>query len=202
MPHHKCARESFAIESGQGQQPHRQSTFSPKALENFCVSMEVTMSDFILARMLHVAGVVLWIGGVAFVTTVLIPALRNLPEAEQRLEWFERLENRFATQARIVTLLTGLSGFYMLHTLDAWDRYLSAEYWWVHAMTIVWLIFTLVLFVLEPLVLHRLFQKKARQNSTKAFKVIHRMHWLLLGISMLAIVGAVAGSRGVNLFGM
>lgn len=125
------------------------------------------MSDFILARMLHVAGVVLWIGGVAFVTTVLIPALRNLPEAEQRLEWFERLENRFATQARIVTLLTGLSGFYMLHTLDAWDRYLSAEYWWVHAMTIVWLIFTLVLFVLEPLVLHRLFQKKPGKTLPK-----------------------------------
>ncbi len=32
---------------------------------------------FVLARTFHVLGVVLWIGGVAFVTTVLIPALKN-----------------------------------------------------------------------------------------------------------------------------
>ena len=38
------------------------------------------MDDFVyfgLARALHVMGVVLWIGGVAFVTTVLIPSLRK-----------------------------------------------------------------------------------------------------------------------------
>lgn len=157
------------------------------------------MSDFIFARILHVVGVVLWIGGVAFVTTVLIPALRDLSDAGQRLIWFERLEKRFGTQAKIVTLITGLSGFYMLNSLDAWNRYIASEYWWVHLMTFVWLIFTLVLFVLEPLILHRFFKEKAQKNSETAFKVLHRMHWILLGISLLAIIGAVAGTRGINL---
>ncbi len=37
------------------------------------------------ARVLHVVGVVLWIGGVAFVTTVVIPTLRREPDGQQRL---------------------------------------------------------------------------------------------------------------------
>lgn len=156
------------------------------------------MSDFIFARILHVVGVVFWIGGVAFVTTVLIPSLRQLAEPEQRLIWFERLESRFALQAKIVTLITGLSGFYMLEYLNAWDRYFSVEFWWVHLMTLVWGIFTLVLFVLEPLLLHQLFHKKAQENSAQTFKVLHRMHWILLTLSILAILGAVAGTRGVH----
>ena len=45
---------------------------------------------FIVARILHVIGVVLWIGGVAFVTTVLIPALRSLPDEKERFKLFEK----------------------------------------------------------------------------------------------------------------
>ena len=63
---------------------------------------------FILARVVHVLGVVLWIGGVAFVTTVLLPALRRTADPARRLALFEELEGRFAFQARIVTVLTGL----------------------------------------------------------------------------------------------
>ena len=66
---------------------------------------------FILARVVHVLGVVLWIGGVAFVTTVLLPALRRTTDPARRLALFEELEGRFAFQARIVTVVTGLSGF-------------------------------------------------------------------------------------------
>ena len=40
---------------------------------------------FAVARALHVVGVVLWIGGVAFVTTTLIPSLREMADADQRL---------------------------------------------------------------------------------------------------------------------
>ena len=40
------------------------------------------MNDFVLARVIHVLGVVLWIGGVAMVTTVLLPALRRMDHNE------------------------------------------------------------------------------------------------------------------------
>ncbi|MCV6610425.1 MAG: hypothetical protein OIF55_06620 [Amphritea sp.] len=154
------------------------------------------MAMFTLARVLHVAGVVLWIGGVAFVTTVLIPALRRLPEADQRMDLFEQLEGRFALQARIVTVITGASGYYLLHVLEAWDRYQSLQFWWMHLMTAIWGIFTLVLFVLEPLFLHRWFHEQAKIDSEKTFARVHRMHKVLLSLSLLAVAGAVAGSHG------
>ena len=151
---------------------------------------------FILARVVHVIGVVLWIGGVAFVTTVLLPSLRSIADADNRLDLFEHLEGRFAFQARIVTLVTGLSGFYMLHVMNGWQRYQDVYFWWLHLMTVIWIIFTVVLFILEPLVLHRWFREQAIKNSDKAFTRIHTMHKLLLSLSLLAVFGAVAGSHG------
>lgn len=157
--------------------------------------MEITY-----ARIIHILGVVLWIGGVAMVTMVILPAVRKMSAKEERLETFEKIEGRFASLAKIFTLLTGLSGFYMLYKLEAWERYLYWEFWWVHAMTIVWLLFTLILFVLEPLVLHRLFRKQALENPERTFKFIHRAHWVLLILSLITIIGAVAGSHGLFFF--
>lgn len=151
---------------------------------------------FVLARTLHVIAVVLWIGGVAFVTTVLIPSIRNLPTATDRLTLFETLEGKFAFQAKITTLVTGISGYYMLDFMNAWDRYQHMQFWWLHLMTLVWAIFTLVLFVLEPLVLHRWFHQQAVKNSDNAFLWLHRMHKVLLTLSLIAVFGAVAGSHG------
>jgi uncharacterized membrane protein len=161
------------------------------------------MDEFVyfgLARALHVVGVVLWIGGVAFVTTTLIPSLRKMPEPDQRLALFEQLEGKFAFQARIVTLITGLTGFYMLDYLQAWDRYQQLQFWWIHLMTLIWLIFTLVLFVLEPLVLHRRFKAMATENSDRAFTLLHRMHKVLLALSLITVFGTVAGVHGLLVF--
>lgn len=149
-----------------------------------------------LARALHVIGVVLWIGGVAMVTTVLLPATRRLKNAGEQVAFFERIEQGFARQARFTTLLTGLTGFHMLATMHAWGRYQLAQYWWVHAMTAIWAIFTVMLFILEPLVLHRWFLRKAAQNPGKTFRLIQRMHWLLLTLSLVTVFGAVSGVHG------
>jgi len=161
------------------------------------------MEDFIyfgLARALHVVGVVLWIGGVAFVTTTLIPSLRKMVDTDKRLILFEQLEGKFAFQARIVTLVTGLTGFYMLEYMHAWGRYQQIQFWWLHLMTLIWLIFTLVLFVLEPLVLHRRFKLMAIENSDRAFALLHRMHKILLALSLITVFGTVAGVHGISVF--
>lgn len=151
---------------------------------------------FVIARAIHILGVVMWIGGVAFVTTVLIPSIRRTKNHGDRLALFESLEGKFAFQAKVTTLATGLSGAYMLEFMDAWSHYLSLQFWWLHLMTIVWIIFTLVLFVLEPLVLHKWFHRQAMVNSDNAFVVLHGMHIVLLCISLIAIFGAVLGSHG------
>ena len=89
------------------------------------------VDDVTLARALHVLVVVLWIGSVVFVTTVLLPAVRDLHAPAQRVVFFETVERRFGRQARVSTVLTGVSGFYMVVRLDLWDRFLSVEYWWM-----------------------------------------------------------------------
>ena len=78
---------------------------------------------FVIARTLHVVGVVFWIGGVAFVTTVLIPSSKKIADPDNRLDLFEQLERQFAFQARIVVLITGITGVYMLGFLQAWERF-------------------------------------------------------------------------------
>ncbi|MCK5871713.1 MAG: hypothetical protein KAG26_02710 [Methylococcales bacterium] len=151
---------------------------------------------FTLARAFHVLAVILWIGGVAFVTTVLIPSLKQMSGTKNKLALFEQLEGRFGFQAKMATVMTGLSGFYMLNFMDAWGRYQEGSYWWIHLMTLVWVLFTVVLFVLEPLILHRWFKAQANKDSEKAFIWLHRMHIILLSLSLLAVFGAVAGSHG------
>jgi uncharacterized membrane protein len=154
------------------------------------------MEGAVIARVLHVLGVVLWIGGVAFVTAVLLPAVRRMREPAERVELFEKVEAAFARQARVTTLLTGLSGFYLVHRLGAWNRFADAHYWWMHAMVLVWALFTLILFVLEPLWLHRWFRERARRDPEGTLAMISRLHWLLLAASVITIAGAAVGSHG------
>jgi uncharacterized membrane protein len=149
-----------------------------------------------LTRVVHVLAVIIWIGGVAMVTMVLIPSIRKLKSTEEQVNTFEQIEGRFAFIAKIMTVLTALSGFYMLYKLNAWNRYLDFRYWWIHAMTLIWLIFSLVLFVLEPLILHRLFKKQAAKDPAKTFRIIYRFHLILLLLSLITTAGAVAGGHG------
>ena len=79
----------------------------------------------------------LWIGGVAFVTTVLLPAVRGLKSPQERMQLFDLIERRFAWQARLSIAIVGLTGFYMLYRFDMWDRFRHAAYWWIDAMIAV-----------------------------------------------------------------
>lgn len=156
------------------------------------------MNDVIVARALHVVGVVLWIGGVGFVTTVLLPTIRRSEAPGQRVSLFEHIESRFAWQARATTLVVGISGFYLTSVWNLWSRFLSVQYWWMHAMVLVWVLFTAMLFVAEPLFLHRWFLRSAERNPEKVFRLIERLHWVLLSLSLITVAGAIAGSHGLS----
>jgi uncharacterized membrane protein len=154
------------------------------------------MPDLAVARVLHVLGVVLWIGGVAFVTLVLLPAAARDPDPARGIEAFEQFERRFSFQAKLWTLLTGLSGFYITWQLGLWPRFAQPQFWWMHAMVSIWLVFTVVLFVLEPLFLHRWFSARVRHDPAGALQLMQRLHRVLLIASLITVAGAVAGSHG------
>jgi uncharacterized membrane protein len=153
------------------------------------------MDDLAIARALHVVGVVVWIGGVWMVTTIVLPAAR---QSTKPAAITEMIEGPFSHHARIATLLVGASGFYMVQRFDLWDRFKSAEFWWMHAMIGVWAIFTLVLFVLEPLFLHRWFERRAQADPAATLLLVQRAHWVLLILSIVTVLGAVAGSHGFS----
>ncbi len=154
------------------------------------------MDDVTIARALHVLAVVHWIGGVSLVTLVLLPGIVRSVPAEERLDLFEMIERRFAYQARISTVIAGLAGFYMTHRLDAWDRFADLSFWWMHAMVAVWAVFTFVLFLAEPLFLHRWFHELALRRPDETFALVLRMHRALLALSLVTVAASVLGAHG------
>ena len=156
------------------------------------------MLDITIARALHIVAVVHWIGGVFMVTAVILPAVARLEEPKRRITLFEQVEGRFAVQAKISVTLAGATGFDMTHRLGAWDRLLDPGYWWMHAMVLVWAVFTFVLFVAEPLFLHAWFLRKAKRWPDGAIALIQRFHWVLLSVSLVTIGAAVLGAHGIR----
>ena len=158
------------------------------------------MDDVVIARVLHVLAVVIWIGGVAMVTTVVLPAICRGDLGVDRPTAFHAIESRFFWQARAAVIVVGLTGFYMSARLDLWERFQAALFWWMHAMVCVWLLFAFILFVAEPFILHRHFHKWATAAPDVAFAWLHRAHWVLLVLSLVTIFGAIAGSHGWSVF--
>lgn len=152
----------------------------------------------VVARCLHVLGVVIWIGGVALVTTAVLPAAAIRGTIEERLALFEAIERRFAPQARVATLVVGATGLLLAARLDLWWRFTLAEYWWMHAMVGLWVVFALMLFVLDPLVLHRVLPRWAAARPRTTFLFLSGFHWVLLLVGLITIAGAVAGSHGAT----
>ena len=151
------------------------------------------MDDVTLARAVHVLSVVHWIGGMAFVTLVILPLARG---ASDPLALFVAAERRFSAQVRLSVPLVGLSGFYMSDRLDAWPRFLDASQWWLGAMVLLWLLFMAILFVVEPVIGGRLFEA-AHVNPDAALGLVQRVHRLLLALSTVVTGAAVLGVHGL-----
>ena len=83
----------------------------------------------------------------------------------------------------------------MTYRLNLWDRFVDPIYWWMMAMLGLWLVFMLMVFVLEPL-LHDSFETKARHNPVSAFRRVSRLHAFLLAVAAVTALGAVAGAHG------
>lgn len=154
------------------------------------------IDDLALARAIHILALVHWIGGVAAVTTIILPRARELPDARDALAAFEAFERRFARQARISILLAGLSGVYMLVKIDAWDRFQYASFWWMHLMVGVWALFALMIYIVEPIVIHKLFHDFALREKDRAFALAALFHAIALLVSAIAIGAGVLGAHG------
>jgi len=153
------------------------------------------MDDLLLARALHVLAIVVWIGGLAFVTLVILPAAMSAPTPAEKLAVFETAEGPFSSIARWAVAFAGASGLWLSYRLDLWTRFSDASFWWMNAMAGLWLLFMLMLFVLEPLWLHRAFRQWALAAPDRAFAWALWLHRLALLAATITIIGAVTGSH-------
>jgi len=64
-------------------------------------------------------------------------------------------------------------------------------------MVAVWILFALMVYVLEPFLIHRLFHEFALRDKDRAFAVAIGLHAVALIISVLAIGAGVLGAHGV-----
>jgi uncharacterized membrane protein len=157
------------------------------------------MDDIAIARAVHVLAVVHWIGGLAFVTLVVLPLAGSRPNAMEALALFDAVERRFAAQVRVSIPLAGATGLWMTYRMDLWERFADPRFWWMSAMLGLWLVFMLMVFVAEPL-LHERFAQQALRDPASALRRMTLLHAFLLALAALTVLGAVAGAHGFDFF--
>jgi uncharacterized membrane protein len=157
------------------------------------------IDDTVLARALHVLALVHWIGGLAFVTLIILPLAKSRRDPEEALGLFESVEERFAAQLRFTIPLAGAAGLWMTWRMQLWNRFLDLHFWWMGAMLGLWIFFMAMLFVIEPS-LHASFADRAKRDPLPILRRLTLLHSLLLLLAALTVVGAVAGTYGAVFF--
>ncbi|OGW57615.1 MAG: hypothetical protein A2Z09_00070 [Nitrospirae bacterium RBG_16_43_8] len=144
----------------------------------------------------HVIGVVLWIGGVAFVTMVVLPMIMRMENSLEKVLFFQGVEHRFAKIAKTSVLVVGVTGVLLLQITGKWSVMFKASGIGPTLMGVVWLFYVLVL-MFEGRLFKAIFSGEAQQDTAKVFYRLSVFHWGVLGLSLLAIgVGVWTGHGG------
>lgn len=143
---------------------------------------------------LHVLFVVLWIGGVGFVTLVVFPVLSRMDNSLEQVLMFHRIEGRFAKQAKAYVWLTGITGGLLLLLTGRHNMLFRAETLGISIMIFVWLFYLAVL-TFEKRIFGKLFAGKDIEGK-KVFRFLSVFHWAVLGLSLLAVFAGVWQGHG------
>lgn len=157
------------------------------------------MDDVTLARALHVLAVIHWIGGVAFITFIILPLATSRANGKEAIDLFKSVEQKFSAQVRISIPIVGATGLWMTYRMDLWSRFSDPHFWWMDAMLGLWLVFMFIVFVAEPL-LHGRLEAKARVTPFVFLRNMFLMHLVLLALAAATAFGAVAGAHGLMFF--
>jgi uncharacterized membrane protein len=140
--------------------------------------------EYIIALTIHILSIVIWIGGVAFVTMVTFPMIRRMDKSLEMVIMFQGTEHRFGKIAKVMVILAGLSGLYLIY-----EKGTSFGVW---LMIVIWSFYAALLFGLEKMIFKKLFGQPSNDMDTKkVFNILQTFHWVVLGLSVLAIIAGV-----------
>ena len=136
--------------------------------------------------------------GVAFATMIVFPMLMRMEGSLEKMILFQGVEHRFAKIAKISVAAVGITGAWMLQITGEWKTLFSAAGIGPTLMVIVWTFYLLVL-LFEGRLFKVLFRGEAQQDTSKVFFRLSVFHWVVLGLSLLAIGVGVWASHGGTL---
>ena len=159
---------------------------------------------FYLMHIIHVLTVILWIGGLGFVTMMVFPVIFATPDALQKVLTFQRIEHRFAKVARAYNLVTGATGFAMVFQMGWHTVYLTKAGLPLLVMTIIWVFWFVMLFGLEPIIIRKMLERMAKEREKMdidgVFRRMHRVHWVFLIVSLVAAASGAIFAHGPIFF--
>lgn len=151
-------------------------------------------------HIIHLLTVILWIGGLAFVTIIVLPMAIKTPDALQKVLMFQRVEHRFAKLARIYNLIVGISGFIMLFITGWYGLLFTRAGIALTVMTMIWVFWFIMLFGLEPLIIKKMLDQMAKSGAKMdidgIFGRLNKMHWLMVAVSLAAAAAGALVAHG------
>ncbi len=146
---------------------------------------------YITALIIHVISIVIWIGGVAFVTMITFPMIQRADNSLEQVLMFQGVEHRFSKIAKIMVILVLLSGLYLIK--DKYDFRISNLNFGVWVMIVLWTVYASLLFFLEKLIFKKLFTRSSEKqlDTRQVFFALQIFHWFVLSLSFFAIAAGI-----------
>ncbi len=145
---------------------------------------------------IHVICVIVWIGGVTFVTTVVFPMMYRTEGSLEKALLFQGVEHRFAAIVKWMIGITGVTGLWILYAKYGFGILSQARGIGVVIMIFAWAFYTTVL-LSERKIFAKIFADPEKIDMNKALKMIHVMHWFLLTVSYSAVAAGVWFGHGM-----
>ncbi|MBI5042897.1 MAG: hypothetical protein HZC10_03525 [Nitrospirae bacterium] len=154
---------------------------------------------FIGLLIVHVLTVILWFGGLAFVTIIIFPSLYKIEDIIQKSLSFQRVEHRFAKLARYYAATVGISGLAMAY-MTGWHMILfTRQGLFLTIMFMIWVMWVVMLFGLEPFIIKKMLERMIKgeiPDVNLIFKRLNKMHWVLLSVSLIAAASGILFAHG------
>lgn len=146
---------------------------------------------YAISLIIHVFSIVIWIGGVAFVTMITFPMIQRAGNSLEQVMMFQGVEHRFSKIAKVLVITAGLSGLYLLYEKYGFNfKNLGFGVW---LMIIVWAFYASLLFGLEKIIFKKLFTAPSGEelNTKQIFFRLQAFHWVVLALSFSAIAAGI-----------
>jgi uncharacterized membrane protein len=142
----------------------------------------------------HVLSIVIWIGGVAFVTVIVFPTLARMEDSMAKVSFFMGFEKRFQFLAKACVVVAGMSGGLLFWQRGAFAHLADDEAIFLGYKIFVWLVFAILLFGAEQRLMKVLVSQKTAPET--ALKRLTVFHWVALILSLAAVVAGLRLARG------